>query len=54
MGKPGGGGLDTKKRVTTISWIPFKEMHPMYEQINNFIETEKKSLRQPRKIVEPE
>ena len=25
MGKPG-GGTDTKKRVTTISWIPFKEM----------------------------
>ena len=25
-----------------------------FEQINNFIETEKKSLRQPRKIVEPE
>jgi hypothetical protein len=29
MGKPG-GGTDTKKRVTTISWIPFKEMKPMY------------------------
>ena len=25
-----------------------------FEQITNFIETEKKSLRQPRKIVEPE
>tara|TARA_B100000401_G_scaffold220947_1_gene149373 strand:+ start:365 stop:871 length:507 start_codon:yes stop_codon:yes gene_type:complete len=25
-----------------------------FEQINNFIETEKKNLRQPRKIVEPE
>ena len=25
-----------------------------FEQINNFIETEKKSLRQPRKIIEPE
>ena len=25
-----------------------------FEQINNFIETEKKSLRQPRKIAEPE
>ena len=25
-----------------------------FEQINNYIETEKKSLRQPRKIVEPE
>ena len=28
MGKPG-GGTDTKKRVTTISWLPFKEMKPM-------------------------
>jgi len=37
MGKPG-GGLDTKKRVTTISWIPFKEMPEMYDQINNFIQ----------------
>ena len=37
MGKPG-GGVDTKKRTTTISWIPFKEMQPMYNQINNFIQ----------------
>ena len=37
MGKPG-GGLDTKKRTTTISWIPFKEMQPMYDQINEFIQ----------------
>tara|TARA_R100001082_G_scaffold10890_1_gene5933 strand:- start:778 stop:1359 length:582 start_codon:yes stop_codon:yes gene_type:complete len=37
MGKPG-GGLDTDKRVTTISWIPFKEMPEMYDQINNFIQ----------------
>ena len=37
MGKPG-GGLDTKKRTTTISWIPFKEMQPMYNQINEFIQ----------------
>ena len=37
MGKPG-GGLDTKKRVTTIGWIPFKEMQPMYDQINEFIQ----------------
>jgi len=36
-GKPG-GGTDTKKRVTTISWIPFKEMKPMYDNINNFIQ----------------
>ena len=32
------GGVDTKKRVTTISWIPFKEMQPMYSQINEFIQ----------------
>ena len=37
MGRPD-GGLDTKKRVTTISWIPFKEMQPMYDQVNNFIQ----------------
>ena len=33
-----GGGTDTKKRVTTISWIPFKEMDPMYNQVNQFIQ----------------
>ena len=37
MGKPG-GGTDTKKRVTTISWIPFKEMGHMYEDLNTFIQ----------------
>ena len=37
MNKPG-GGIDTNKRITTISWIPFKEMEPMYNQINNFIQ----------------
>ena len=37
MGKPG-GGYDTKKRVTTISWIPFKEMPFMYEDLNRFIQ----------------
>ena len=36
MGKPQ-GGVDTKKRTTTISWIPFKEMEPMYNDINIFI-----------------
>ena len=35
-GKPG-GGTDTKKRITTISWIPFSEMKPMYDQVNSFI-----------------
>jgi len=32
MNKPK-GGVDTKKRTTTISWIPFKEMTDMYAQI---------------------
>ena len=37
MGKPG-GGTDTKKRVTTISWIPFNEMEPMYRDLYKFIQ----------------
>ena len=37
MNKPC-GGTDTKKRVTTISWIPFKEMGHMYRDLNNFIQ----------------
>ena len=37
MNKPG-GGTDTKKRVTTISWIPFKEMGHMYQDLNKFIQ----------------
>ena len=37
MNKPG-GGTDTKKRVTTISWIPFKEMGHMYQDLNLFIQ----------------
>ena len=28
-----GGKHDTKKRITTISWIPFKEMPEMYRDI---------------------
>ena len=36
--KKPGGGVDTKKRVTTISWIPFDEMKEMYDQINKFIQ----------------
>ena len=32
MGKPG-SGYDPKKRITTISWIPFKEMPEMYRDI---------------------
>ena len=27
------GGIDTKKRITSISWIPFKEMPEMYRDI---------------------
>jgi len=33
MNKPR-GRVDTKKRTTTISWIPFKEMKEMYSQID--------------------
>ena len=32
------GGTDTKKRITTISWIPFKEMENMYQDLNKFIQ----------------
>ena len=38
--KVGGGVVgkhDTKKRVTTISWIPFAKMPEMYKQIENQI-----------------
>ena len=37
MNKPE-GGIDTKKRITTISWIPFKEMGHMYQDLNRFIQ----------------
>jgi len=36
--KVGGGNegkYDTKKRVTTISWIPFNKMPEMYKQVEN-------------------
>ena len=29
------GNYDTKKRITTISWIPFKEMPDMYRMIED-------------------
>ena len=29
------GAYDTKKRVTTISWIPFNKLPQMYKQIEN-------------------
>ena len=32
--KPG-GGVDKKKRTTTISWIPFKKLPQMYKVIEN-------------------
>ena len=34
--------------------VKLTEVLNKFEQINNYIETEKNSLRQPRKIVEPE
>tara|TARA_Y100000401_G_scaffold92068_1_gene78047 strand:+ start:1886 stop:2467 length:582 start_codon:yes stop_codon:yes gene_type:complete len=37
------GGVNTKKRVTTISWIPFDEMAPMYNQVNSFIQKTNKN-----------
>jgi len=37
MGKPEGSGVDTKKRITTISWIPFKEMPEMYRDIERMM-----------------
>ena len=33
MGDPKGSSVDPEKRVTTISWIPFKEMPEMYRDI---------------------
>ena len=33
MGQKPGGGIDPKKRITTISWIPFKDMPEMYRDI---------------------
>ena len=36
MNRPG-GGTDTKKRITTISWFPFKEMGHMYRDLYKFI-----------------
>ena len=33
MGKKEGSGVDPEKRITTISWIPFKEMPEMYRDI---------------------
>ena len=35
MGNPKGSGIDPDKRITTISWIPFKDMPEMYRDIEN-------------------
>ena len=34
MNKPG-GGVDKKKRTTTISWIPFDKLPQMYKRVEN-------------------
>ena len=33
MGQKPSGGYDPEKRITTISWIPFKDMPEMYRDI---------------------
>ena len=33
MGQSPGSGVDSEKRITTISWIPFKDMPEMYKDI---------------------
>ena len=37
MGRPEGSGVDIKKRITTISWIPFKDMPEMYRDIEKMM-----------------
>ena len=34
-----GGGVDTKKRLTTISWIPFNEMPQLYDTLESTFRT---------------
>jgi len=34
---------DTKKRVTTISWIPFDKLKPMYNKIQNVLDATNKN-----------
>ena len=43
MENPNKSGTDTKKRITTISWIPFKEMAPMYVDLHEFIQKANKN-----------
>jgi len=33
-----GSGVDTEKRVTTISWIPFDELPQLYQTLDTFIQ----------------
>jgi len=33
MSNPEGSGVNTEKRITTVSWIPFKDMPEMYRNI---------------------
>ena len=55
MGKPKGSGVDIEKRITTISWIPFKDMPEMYRDIeqtmlqanNNHFGFERMQLTEP-------
>ena len=37
MGQPKGSGVDPEKRITTISWIPFKDMPEMYRDIEKIM-----------------
>jgi len=34
---------DTKKRITTISWIPFDKLKPMYDKIRNVLDSTNKN-----------
>ena len=37
MNKPD-GGVNTKKRITTISWIPFQALPQLYQTLDTFIQ----------------
>jgi PKHD-type hydroxylase len=36
-GKIGGGKINTKTRLSHISWIPFNVLPPMYERLESFV-----------------
>jgi len=38
VGTKPGGVIDTEKRITTISWIPFHALPPMYDALDTFIQ----------------